>query len=364
MKIIVTGGAGFIGSALCRFLINHTQHDVFNIDLLTYAANISSLNSIAHNERYHFFKADISDGIKMSEVIAGVKPDAVFNLAAESHVDRSIDGASDFIQTNIVGTYTLLEVIKDYWANLNREEQQRFRFVHISTDEVYGSLGRQGLFQESTAYDPSSPYSASKAASDHLVMAWHKTYGLPTLISNCSNNYGPFQFPEKLIPLMIIKGLSGQSLPVYGNGSHIRDWLYVDDHIRALYRIYQKGTVGETYNIGGLNEVSNLNVVKSICSILDDISPLQGGHENLIEFVQDRPGHDQRYAVDASKIKRDLDWQPEMSFEQGLIETVSWYVHNQSWWEPLLKETYSGERLGLEKGAHLNEEQQLKQSAS
>ncbi len=349
MRIIVTGGAGFIGSALCRLLIGHTQHEVVNVDALTYAANLASLNSVSASPRYRFVHADICDRPRMEALLAEARPDAIMHLAAESHVDRSISGSAAFIHTNVIGTFTLLEAARGYWSKLPPADQKSFRFLHVSTDEVYGSLGPVGLFREDTAYDPSSPYSASKAASDHLAMAWHRTYGLPVVISNCSNNYGPYHFPEKLVPLMILNGLEGKSLPVYGDGSNIRDWLYVEDHARALLAIVERGRPGETHNVGGRAERTNLDVVQQICEVLDRRSPLgnRGARTGLITFVADRPGHDRRYAIDCTKIERELGWCAAVSFEDGIDRTVDWYLVNPDWWQPLRNKVYSGERLGL-----------------
>ncbi|MGI2197928.1 dTDP-glucose 4,6-dehydratase [Shewanella baltica] len=334
MRVLVTGGAGFIGSALVRMLIEQTTCVVINFDKLTYASDLESLASIADSDRYHFIQADIGDRAKLDQVFQDYRPDVVMHLAAESHVDRSIDGPAEFIQTNIVGTYTLLEACRSYFQGLTADKQKVFRFHHISTDEVYGSLGDTGLFSETTAYDPSSPYSASKASADHLVRAWHRTYGLPIVITNCSNNYGPFQYPEKLIPLMVNNALAGKPLPVYGNGQQVRDWLYVDDHVRALFLVVTQGRVGETYNIGGANERSNLAVVYQICDLLEELVPTHGqaygvngvGFRGLIQYVTDRPGHDMRYAIDASKIQRELGWQPLASFDSGLRKTIEWIV--------------------------------------
>ncbi len=329
--ILVTGGAGFIGSAVVRQLINETEYSVVNVDKLTYAGNLQSLSSVANHPRYRFEQVDICDAAEVARVFRAHKPDAVMHLAAESHVDRSIAGPADFIQTNIVGTYTLLEAARSYWNTLDEARQAAFRFHHISTDEVYGSLGETGFFTEQTAYEPNSPYSASKAASDHLVRAWHHTYGFPVLTTNCSNNYGPYHFPEKLIPLVILNAVNGKPLPIYGKGDNIRDWLYVDDHARALRLVLAKGTVGETYNIGGWNEKTNLQVVQSICAILDELRPHNAPYAQLITFVADRLGHDQRYAIDAHKIARDLGWKPQETFESGLRKTVEWYLNNTEW---------------------------------
>lgn len=351
MRILVTGGAGFIGSAVVRYIINHTQDSVLNIDKLTYAANLTSLESIDKSPRYVFKQLDICNQEGLKQAFTEFQPDAVMHLAAESHVDRSIDGPAAFIQTNIVGTYTLLEVARRYWQTLSLEQQAMFRFHHISTDEVYGDLRDTGeLFTEATAYNPSSPYSASKASSDHLVRAWQRTYGLPTIITNCSNNYGPYHFPEKLIPLMILNALKGKPLPVYGDGSQVRDWLFVEDHARALYAVVTQGVIGETYNIGGHNEKTNLEVVRTICSLLEELVPNkpQGvyRYEDLITYVKDRPGHDLRYAIDASKIARELGWKPQESFESGMRKTVEWYLNNKKWWNQILNGSYQLERLG------------------
>ena len=333
-NILVTGGAGFIGSAVIRYLINETNSNVLNIDKLTYAGNLESLETVSNNPRYQFLHADICDKSAMTKAFQDFQPNIVMHLAAESHVDRSIDGPMDFIQTNIIGTYNLLEVARNYWQNLAEDKKSRFKFHHISTDEVYGDLeGTQDLFTEATSYSPSSPYSASKASSDHLVRAWHRTYGLPIVITNCSNNYGPYHFPEKLIPLVILNALDGKPLPVYGDGKQIRDWLYVEDHARALYLVATTAKVGETYNIGGHNEKQNIDVVKTICTILDNINPRTDGqsYTQQITFVKDRPGHDLRYAIDASKIGKELNWQPQETFESGIQKTVEWYLANQDW---------------------------------
>ena len=334
MKIIVTGGAGFIGSAVIRHIINHTNNEVLNVDKLTYAGNLESLESIADSERYQFSQTDICDRILLDQIFESFQPDAVMHLAAESHVDRSITGSAAFIETNIIGTYQLLEATRHYWNGLNQNKKQAFRFHHISTDEVYGDLeGTDDLFLETTPYAPSSPYSASKASSDHLVRAWDRTYGLPTMITNCSNNYGPYHFPEKLIPLVILNALEGKALPIYGKGDQIRDWLYVEDHARALYKVVTEGVVGETYNIGGHNEKQNIEVVKMICKILDELRPQANAdpYESLITFVKDRPGHDLRYAIDATKIGNELGWKPEETFETGIRKTVEWYLNNSEW---------------------------------
>ena len=352
MRILITGGAGFIGSALIRELIENSEHSVLNLDKLTYAGNLESLISVANNARYEFVQADIVDQATISAVLARFQPQAVMHLAAESHVDRSIDGPSDFIQTNIVGTYSLLEATRAYWQSLSESEKTAFRFHHISTDEVYGDLhGTDDLFKETTSYAPSSPYSASKAASDHLVRAWHRTYGLPVLLTNCSNNYGPFHFPEKLIPLVILNALAGKSLPVYGNGMQVRDWLFVEDHARALIKVVTTGKVGETYNVGGHNEQKNIDVVRGICQLLEELAPQKpegiAHYADLITFVQDRPGHDLRYAIDAGKIERELGWIPQETFESGLRKTVRWYLHNLEWCCRVQDGSYQGERLGF-----------------
>lgn len=348
LRILVTGGAGFIGSALIRHLIKDSEHTVLNVDALTYAGNLNSLTEIAGSDRYEFEKADISDQSDMAKIIAAFRPNVITHLAAESHVDRSIDGPGAFIQTNLVGTFSLLHASLKYWSGLDSEAQHAFRFHHISTDEVFGALGPQGYFDEDTAYDPRSPYSASKAGSDHLVSAWHHTYGLPVLITNCSNNYGPFHFPEKLIPLMIIKCLSGEALPVYGKGDNIRDWLYVDDHVRALRAVFEHGRVGESYMVGGRTERSNLDVVYAICDTLDSVRPRTDGasYRQQIKFVPDRPGHDFRYAIDASKLERELGWTPQEDFESGMEKTIRWYLANEDWWRAILAGSYQGERLG------------------
>lgn len=351
MRILVTGGAGFIGSALVRRLIGHSNHDVLVFDKLTYAGVLSSLEPVMSNSRYSFVQADICDADAVSKALREFRPDVVAHLAAESHVDRSIDGPGAFIQTNMVGTFVMLNQTLGYWRGLNGAAKAAFRFHHISTDEVFGSLGEDGFFTETTPYDPRSPYSASKAGSDHLVRAWGHTYGLPVLVTNCSNNYGPYHFPEKLIPLIIIRALSGESLPVYGDGSNVRDWLFVDDHARALQAVFETGVPGETYNVGGNAEKKNIEVVTAICSILDRLRPkAQGQYADQIAYVTDRPGHDQRYAIDASKIRSNLGWTPSVTFEQGIEQTVIWYLENQSWWRDILDARYSTQRLGVADG--------------
>lgn len=349
LRILVTGGAGFIGSALIRHLIADSDHVVLNVDALTYAGNLNSLTETSASSRYHFEEADIVDRKKISDIIERFQPDVITHLAAESHVDRSIDGPDAFIQTNLVGTFSLLTEALKYWKALSADRQQAFRFHHISTDEVFGALGSEGYFTEDTAYDPRSPYSASKAGSDHLVRAWHHTYGLPVLITNCSNNYGPYHFPEKLIPLMVIKCLSGEALPVYGKGDNVRDWLYVDDHVRALRAVFERGAVGESYMVGGRSERTNLDVVHVICDTLDKIRPRIDGlsYREQIGFVSDRPGHDFRYAIDASKLESELGWVPLDSFESGMEKTIKWYLANEQWWRDILSGSYRGERLGV-----------------
>jgi len=349
LKLIVTGGAGFIGSAVIRHLIANTDDTVLNLDKLTYAGNLESLTAIAANPRYQFAHIDICNAQAVAQVLADFQPDAIMHLAAESHVDRSIDGPAEFINTNILGTYTLLQASREYWQRLTDSQQAQFRFHHVSTDEVYGSLGETGLFTETTPYQPNSPYSASKAASDHLVRAWHHTFKLPVVTTNCSNNYGPYQFPEKLIPLMILNALAGQPLPVYGTGENVRDWLYVDDHARALYQVLTQGQLGETYNIGGHNEQKNIDVVKTLCTVMDELVPDSpyAPHAQLITYVTDRPGHDLRYAIDASKIADELGWKPAETFTSGLRKTIQWYLANQAWWQRVQDGSYRGERLGL-----------------
>ena len=351
MKIIVTGGAGFIGSALIRHIIAKTEHTVLNIDKLTYAGNLHSLDLVAKSPQYHFAQTDICDGKALSKAFEDFQPDLIIHLAAESHVDRSIDGPSIFVETNILGTYQLLEASRGYWSQLPHDQKKAFRFHHVSTDEVFGDLqGHNDLFTELTPYAPSSPYSASKAGSDHLVRAWYRTYGLPIVLTNCSNNYGPFQFPEKLIPHMILNALQGKKLPVYGNGKQVRDWLYVDDHASALLLVALRGAVGETYNIGGCCEMKNIDVVEAVCDLLEDYDKsrqvVSGKYKNLIEFVEDRPGHDVRYAIDVSKIKGSLGWEPQETFSSGLKKTVDWYLNNPIWWQSVINGDYRLQRVG------------------
>lgn len=348
--VLITGGAGFIGSALIRYLIQETNVNVVNLDKLTYAGNLESLNSVSSSERYEFAQLDICDGASLAELFQRVQPDFIMHLAAESHVDRSIDGPAEFIQTNIVGTFTLLEVARKYWQHLSADKKRNFRFHHISTDEVYGDLNATDLFTENTPYAPSSPYSASKASSDHLVRAWHRTYDFPVVVTNCSNNYGPYHFPEKLIPLMILNALEGKPLPVYGNGQQIRDWLFVEDHARALFKVVTEGITGETYNIGGFNEKANIDVVYAICDLLEELAPKKPvgvkQYRDLVTFVTDRPGHDVRYAIDARKIEKQLDWQPQETFESGIRKTVQWYLDNHDWCARVQDGSYQRQRLG------------------
>ena len=346
-RVLVTGGAGFIGSAVCRYLVRDRGICVLNLDKLTYAGVPGSLREIEDSSLYSFAKADVCDKAAVAGLLADFRPDAVMHLAAESHVDRSIDGPAAFIETNIVGTYNMLECAREYWGGLPVDKKEAFRFHHISTDEVYGSLGADGLFEETTPYDPRSPYSASKASSDHLVKAWFHTYGLPVVVTNCSNNYGPYHFPEKLIPLVILNALDGKPLPIYGKGDNIRDWLYVEDHARALVAVVERGRVGETYNVGGRNERTNLEVVETICSILDDLQPRSEGlYKELITFVTDRPGHDARYAIDATKLETELGWEAKENFDTGIRKTVQWYLDSDWWWRPLREGRYAGDRLG------------------
>lgn len=351
-RILITGGAGFIGSAVVRYIIEHTNDSVLVVDNLTYAGNLESLASVRESPRYAFAQINICDRLAIDEIFQRYQPDAIMHLAAESHVDRSIDGPAAFIETNIVGTYLLLEAARNYWNHLNPQKKQSFRFHHISTDEVYGDLHTtEGLFTETTPYAPSSPYSASKASSDHLVRAWQRTYGLPTLVTNCSNNYGPYHFPEKLIPLMILNAIAGKSLPVYGQGEQIRDWLYVEDHARALHLVISQADAGKTYNIGGHNERKNIDVVKTICCLLEELRPVKpegvAHYCDLITYVSDRPGHDVRYAIDASKIEQELGWKPQETFESGIRKTVEWYLNNETWWHHVQDGSYAGERLGI-----------------
>jgi dTDP-glucose 4,6-dehydratase len=347
-RFLITGGAGFIGSAVVRHLLNETDHHVLVVDKLTYAGNLESLAPVENNLRFEFLRADIADAEMMRTAVARVAPDVVMHLAAESHVDRSIDGPGEFIHTNVVGTFVLLQQALDYWRNLPSQRAENFRFHHISTDEVFGSLGAEGVFDEDSAYRPNSPYAASKAAADHLVRAWHHTYGLPVVVSNCSNNYGPYHFPEKLIPLTILNALEGKPLPVYGRGENVRDWLYVDDHARALLAIVERGRIGESYNVGANCERSNIAVVRAICALMDELAPDGGGpRERLISFVADRPGHDLRYAINARKITNELGWKPLENFDSGLRKTVEWFLANRPWWERIRNGVYRGERLGV-----------------
>ena len=355
MNLLITGGAGFIGSAVIRYIIANTEDLVINVDKLTYAGNLNSLNEVTNSSRYAFEKVDICDRVELDRVFKEYQPDVVMHLAAESHVDRSIDAPGAFIETNIFGTYALLEATRKYWNELELEKKSAFRFHHISTDEVYGDLqGTDGLFTETTAYAPSSPYSASKASSDHLVRAWERTYALPTIISNCSNNYGPYHFPEKLIPLVILNALEGKALPIYGSGLQIRDWIFVEDHARALYKVVTEGEIGETYNIGGHNQKTNIDVVQTICSIIEKIMPNKPigieSYQSLITYVEDRPGHDVRYAIDATKIERELNWKPQETFETGILKTVLWYVNNKQWWKCVLDGSYSREHVNARLG--------------
>jgi dTDP-glucose 4,6-dehydratase len=346
MRVLVTGGAGFIGSELVRYLVLDRGYEVLTVDKLTYAGNLASLRAVSNKAEHRFLQADICDRAAMTSAFASFRPNRVMHLAAESHVDRSVTASEDFIRTNVLGTFTLLECARAYWVTMDKADKEQFRFLSVSTDEVYGSLGDTGLFTESTRYDPSSPYSASKAASDHLSKAWGRTYDMPVLVSNCSNNYGPYHFPEKLIPLTILNALDGRALPVYGNGQNIRDWLYVGDHARALDMIIERGRIGETYNVGGGNERRNIDVVRQICEVLDDRRPSAKPRNSLINFVTDRPGHDQRYAIDATKLENELGWKARESFETGIKKTVDWYLENTWWWQPL-REQYNGERLGV-----------------
>lgn len=347
MRVLVTGGAGFIGSALCRYLVSGCGDTVLNVDKLTYAGNLASLTAIANAPAYSFEQADIGETERMKALMAEFRPDAVMHLAAESHVDRSITGARAFVETNVLGTFSMLEAARDYWQGLPPESRDAFRFLQVSTDEVYGSLGETGAFRETTPYDPSSPYSATKAAADHLASAWGRTYGLPVILSGCSNNYGPFQFPEKLIPLVILNALHGRPLPVYGEGTQIRDWLFVDDHAKALRLLVTRGRIGERYNVGGRNERRNIDVVRHICSVLDRLVPKAEPYHALITHVADRPGHDQRYAIDATKLETELGWRAEETFDTGIEKTIRWYLDNEWWWRPLREKVYAGERLGL-----------------
>ena len=347
MRILVTGGAGFIGSSVVRHLVLEAGAEVMTFDKLTYAGNTDNLRSVEANPRHQFVQADICDAAAVAGALATFQPDRIYHLAAESHVDRSITGAADFIATNILGTYTLLEEARRHLATLPDAQKSQFRFLHVSTDEVYGSLGAEGFFEEETRYDPSSPYSASKAAADHLALAWHHTYGLPVIVSNCSNNYGPFHFPEKLVPLIILNAMHGKPLPVYGDGKNVRDWLYVEDHARALHLIASEGRLGRKYNVGGRNERRNIDVVRQICAILDELRSGGAPHDRLITFVRDRPGHDQRYAIDATRLETELGWRAHYDFDRGIRATVEWYLANEWWWRPLREQVYAGERLGI-----------------
>jgi len=352
MKFLITGGAGFIGSNVISYLINETDHNVLNLDKLTYAGNLKSINITSSHRHYQFIKGDINDNKLVKRIFLDFQPDIVMHLAAESHVDRSIDGPTQFIKTNIVGTSSLLECALEYWNNVSENQKKKFRFHHISTDEVFGSLGEKGLFTEKNAYNPSSPYAASKASSDHLVRAWHRTYGLPALITNCSNNYGPYQFPEKLIPLIILNAIEGKKLPIYGDGLHVRDWLFVEDHVKALLEVVSNGQVGETYNVGGHSEKTNLEVVNVICSFLDEIITNEkpngiSSFKDLITFVPDRPGHDRRYAIDSKKITNELNWRPSVTFEKGIEKTIKWYLENTQWSRDTLNSGYKRNRLGI-----------------
>lgn len=351
MRVLVTGGAGFIGSALVRYLVKDVGAEVLTFDKLTYAGNRASLKAVENSPSHRLLEADICNAREVASALEQFRPDHIYHLAAETHVDRSIDGAAQFLDTNVVGTYTMLEAARRHWLKLNSADKAAFRFVHVSTDEVYGSLGPTGKFTEDTPYDPSSPYSASKAASDHLAVAWHRTYGLPVVISNCSNNYGPHQFPEKLIPLTILNALHGQPLPVYGNGSNVRDWLYVEDHVRALHLIAHRGRLGAKYNVGGGNERRNIEVVQAICRILDSLRPRRERHETLLHYVTDRPGHDYRYAMDAHRLESELGWRAQVDFDRGVEATVLWYLDNEQWWGPLRRDVYAGERIGASANA-------------
>lgn len=347
MRVLVTGGAGFIGSALVRYLVKEKNWTVTNVDRLTYASNLASLASVSGSPNYRFIRADICDAPAMHKALFEARPDAIFHLAAESHVDRSITGSADFVKTNILGTYTLLEAARQYWNSLRGEAKLNFRFLHVSTDEVYGSVTAPDCFVETSRYEPRSPYSATKASSDHLVRAWQETYRLPTLITNCSNNYGPYQFPEKLIPLILLSALEQKPLPVYGDGRQVRDWLYVDDHVKALTLVVERGRIGSTYNIGGRAAMENIEVVKTVCDLLDGLRPASSSHHDLITYVDDRPGHDRRYAIDPSKIETELGWRAEQTFASGIRDTVNWYLESGAWWGPIREGVYAGDRLGL-----------------